>query len=222
MLKARLRLFTAYHPRTDGQTERTNQTLKQYLRHYVNYHQDNWVELLPMTQIAMNNKISNTTKISSYFVNYERESNLFEKKLKHVSADSTMNRVKRLKNIRENIQKMHLKSEKYVNKKRKKGPQLKEEDKVYLLTKNLMTKRPTKKLNHTKIESFFIKAVKESASYELSLSKNTRIHSIFHINLLKSADLSTFIQKDFHFENSENEYTVKGLLNRKGQQYLIK
>ena len=193
MLEARLRFFTAYHSRTDEQTERINQTLKQYLRHYVNYHQDSWVELLSMIQIAMNSKISNTIKISFYFVNHGRESNLFERKLKHVSADSAMNRVKKLKNIKENIQKMHLKSERYVNKKRKKDSQLKERNKVYLLTKNLTTKRSTKKLNHAKIESFFIKTVKESVSYELSLPKNTRIHSIFHINLLKSADLSTSI-----------------------------
>ena len=75
-----------------------------------------------MTQIAMNNKISNMTKISSYFANHGRELNLFEKELKHVSADSIMNCVKKLKDIKENIQKMHLKFEKYVNKKRKKGP----------------------------------------------------------------------------------------------------
>ena len=222
MLKVRLRFFTAYHSRTDEQTKWINQTLKQYLRHYVNYHQDSWVELLSMIQIAMNSKISNTIKISFYFVNHGRESNLFERKLKHVSADSAMNRVKKLKNIKENIQKMHLKSERYVNKKRKKDSQLKERNKVYLLTKNLTTKRSTKKLNHAKIESFFIKTVKESVSYELSLPKNTRIHSIFHINLLKSADLSTFIQKEFHFENSEEEYTVKRILKKKDQNYLIK
>ena len=174
-----------------------------------------------MTQIAMNNKISNIIKISSYFVNHERESNLFERKLKHISANSVINRVKRLKNIKENIQKMHFKSKKYINKKRKKGPQLKEKNKVYLLTKNLTTKKSTKKLNYTKIESFFIKAVKRSVSYELSLSKNIRIHSIFHINLLKLADFSTFIQKDFHFEDSNEEYTVEEILEKKGQKYLI-
>ena len=104
-----------------------------------------------------------------------------------------MTRVKRLKDIKDNIQKMQLKFEKYVNKKRKEGPQLKEEDKVYLLTKNLMTKRFNKKLDHTKIESFFIKAVKGSVNYELSLPKDTRIHSVFHINVLEPAVLNTFI-----------------------------
>ena len=175
-----------------------------------------------MTQIAMNSKISNTTKISFYFANYGRELNLFRKELKHVSTDSIMNRVKRLKDIRENIQKMHLKFERYINKKRKKGSQLKERDKIYLLTKNLTTKKLNKKLNHTKVGSFFIKAVKGSVNYELNLFKNTRIHSIFHINLLKPADSSTPIQKEFHYENSEEEYTVKKILKRKDQSYLIK
>ena len=175
-----------------------------------------------MTQIAMNSRVSNTTKISSYFVNFGKKSNLFKQELDHVSADLIMNRVKRLKDIRDNIQKMQLKFKKYVNKKRKEDSQLKEKNKVYLLTKNLTTKRLNKKLNYTKIESFFIKAVKGPVNYELSLPKDTRIHSIFHIHLLKSADLSTFIQKEFHYENSEEEYTVKKILKRKGQSYLIK
>ena len=193
ILGTRLRLFTAYHLRTDEQTERINQILKQYLYHYVNYHQDNWVELLSMTQIAMNNKVSNTTKISLYFVNFDKESNLFKQELEHVAADLIINWVKRLKNIKDNIQKMQLKFEKYVNKKRKKDSQLKEKDKIYLLTKNLTIKRLNKKLNYTKIGSFFIKAIKKSVNYELSLLKNTRIHSIFHINVLESADLNIFI-----------------------------
>jgi hypothetical protein len=52
------KLSTSFHPETDGQTERTNSTLKQYLRTYVNHRQDNWVSLLPMAQIAYNNKVS--------------------------------------------------------------------------------------------------------------------------------------------------------------------
>ena len=106
MLETRLHFFTAYHSRTNEQTKQINQTLKQYLCYYVNYHQDNWVKLLSITQIAMNNEVSNTIKISSYFANFDKESNLFEQKLKHVAADLIMNRVKRFKNIKNNIQKM--------------------------------------------------------------------------------------------------------------------
>ena len=175
-----------------------------------------------MIQIAMNSKVSNTTKISSYFVNFGKESILFKQELKHVVADLIMNRVKKLKNIKNNIQKMQFKFKKYVNKKRKENSQLKEKNKVYLLTKNLTTRKLNKKLNHTKIGLFFIKAVKKSVNYELSLLKNIRIHSIFYINMLESADLSTFIQEEFHYENSEKKYIVKRILEKKDQSYLIK
>lgn len=42
-LKIQRRLSSAFHPQTDGQTERQNQTLEQYLRGYANYQQDDWV-----------------------------------------------------------------------------------------------------------------------------------------------------------------------------------
>ncbi len=46
-LKIKSNLSTSYHPETDGQTERVNQILEQYLRLYVNYEQDDWASLLP-------------------------------------------------------------------------------------------------------------------------------------------------------------------------------
>jgi len=36
-------LLTAYHPQTDRQTEQINQEIGTFLRHYVNYQQDNWM-----------------------------------------------------------------------------------------------------------------------------------------------------------------------------------
>ena len=53
----------------------------------------------------------------SYFVNFERKSNLFDQKLDHVSIDLVMNRVKRLRHVKDNIQKIQYKSEEYINKK---------------------------------------------------------------------------------------------------------
>src|SRR5271165_4208151 len=69
-LGAQQKLSTAYHPKTDGQTERLNQTLEQYLRCYVNYWQDNWVSLLPLAQFAYNSATNETTKYSPFYVNY--------------------------------------------------------------------------------------------------------------------------------------------------------
>jgi len=50
LLQVKLNVSTAFHPETDGQTERINQTLEQYLRSYCLYQQDDWVSLLPFVQ----------------------------------------------------------------------------------------------------------------------------------------------------------------------------
>jgi hypothetical protein len=47
-------MSTAFHPRTDGKSERTNQGLEQYLRFYVDAKQGNWVQLLPIAEFAHN------------------------------------------------------------------------------------------------------------------------------------------------------------------------
>ena len=67
------KLSTAYHPQTDGQIERMNQTLEQYLRFYVNYQQDNWVTLLPVAQLAYNGAKATTTGYSPSYANYGME-----------------------------------------------------------------------------------------------------------------------------------------------------
>ena len=46
---------SAFHPQTDGQTERLNSTLEQYLRMYCDYQQDDWASLLPMAEFSYNN-----------------------------------------------------------------------------------------------------------------------------------------------------------------------
>ena len=83
------------------------------------------MKLLFMTQLTFNFKISNTTKKISFFVNFEKKSNLFEKKLKHVSTQFAMKRVKTLKKIHSNIVKIQQKSSIYQNKKQKTMFQLK-------------------------------------------------------------------------------------------------
>src|SRR3989440_10760034 len=52
---------TAFHPQTDGQTERVNQTLECYLRCYVDYQQDDWLSLLPSAEYACNSHVNAST-----------------------------------------------------------------------------------------------------------------------------------------------------------------
>src|SRR4029077_11909890 len=68
-LDIRLHFTSGYHPEGDGQTERMNQTLEQYLRIYSNYQQDNRAELLPLAEFAYNNAPSATTGVSPFFAN---------------------------------------------------------------------------------------------------------------------------------------------------------
>ena len=59
---------TAYHPRTDGQSERTNQWLETYLRFFADHQQTNWAAYLPIAQFAHNNWPSDTTRKSPFFL----------------------------------------------------------------------------------------------------------------------------------------------------------
>jgi len=63
-------MSTAFHPQTNGQRERLNQTIEAYLQSFISYEQDDWVSLLPMAEFAYNNSITNTTGISPFYANY--------------------------------------------------------------------------------------------------------------------------------------------------------
>ena len=65
-------MTTAYHPQTDGQTERVNQTLEQFLRCYIDYQNDDWSELLSSAEFAYNNAAHESTKHSPFFIEYGR------------------------------------------------------------------------------------------------------------------------------------------------------
>ena len=168
--------------------------MKQYLRHYVNNISSNWVKLLSMTQLTLNVKVSNITKVTPFLTNFEKESNFFKRSRNQVSTKATITKENAIKMIQDNIFKMQTNSTMYQNKKRKTAPQLKEGDKVYLLTKNLkINKRRNKKLDYVKIESFFIKIIKGRINYELNFFVDARIFSIFHVFVLKSTHSKTSI-----------------------------
>jgi hypothetical protein len=62
LTQVRLAMSLSHHPQTDGQTERTNRTMEEMLRHYVNYRQNKWDEVLPALEYAYNNSINATTR----------------------------------------------------------------------------------------------------------------------------------------------------------------
>ncbi len=67
------KLSTAYHLQTNEQMKRMNQTLKQYLRCYINYRQNDWIQLLSVAQLTFNSTTMKVISMSSFFANYEFE-----------------------------------------------------------------------------------------------------------------------------------------------------
>jgi len=69
MLGIDSKLSTVFHPQTDGQTERMNQELEQYLRMFIDHRQEQWPEWLGTAEFAYNNKIQTSTKVSPFKAN---------------------------------------------------------------------------------------------------------------------------------------------------------
>src|ERR1700712_3114302 len=70
-----LAMSTAFHPQTDGQTERVNRILQEMLRHYVYNHHEQWVTRLPYAEFAINNSVSTSTGHTPFYLNYGEHPN---------------------------------------------------------------------------------------------------------------------------------------------------
>lgn len=64
------RMSTAYHPQTDGQTERVNWEIESYLLLFCSSHPYDWVDYLPDMEFAFNNQEHSATKQSPFFLMY--------------------------------------------------------------------------------------------------------------------------------------------------------
>ncbi len=216
------KLSTAYHSQMNEQTKRMNQTLKQYLKCYINYRQNDWVQLLSVAQLTFNSATTEVISVSSFFANYEFKSETLKKSREFAKlAQKAMLQIEQLqllqKELQKNIQFLSKRMILYANKRRDRESTLKEKNKAYLLRRNIKTKRSSNKLNHTKLESYKILKIKESINYKLNLSAFMRIHLIFDICLLKSADANTSIQiesSEIDSESQNVEYEVEDILNQ--------
>jgi transposase InsO family protein len=72
LLGIKLAATTAYHPQGDGQTERVNQELEQFLRLFINQRQDNWVGLLPFAEFQYNNHVHSATRQPPFLLDTRR------------------------------------------------------------------------------------------------------------------------------------------------------
>jgi hypothetical protein len=98
----------------------------------------------------------------------------------------------------------------YADKKRLKGPVLKEGDKVYVVRRNIKIKRPNDKLDWKKIGLFKINKKLSDYNYRFQLSKDTRLHPVFHVSLLEPASKNIKLTTNVEVEG-ESEYEVEAI-----------
>jgi hypothetical protein len=185
-------MSTAFHPQTDGQTERVNQILEQYLRIFCNYQQDNWEELLPTAELAYNNSTHSSTGKSPFFANYGYHPTLpatvhaHALKSSNPAAEELVKTLRDLHNqVTRDLADAAATQARFYNRKVKRAPPFKEGDQVWLLRRNIKTSRPSDKLDSKRLGPFPIKAKVGDAAYQLQLPRSMRIHPVFHVSLLE-------------------------------------
>ena len=183
--------FTAgYHPEADGQTERTNQTLEQYIRIYCSYQQDDWHHLLPMAEFAYNNAPNASTGISPFFANKGYHPNISVRPEVDMRSDTARDFVVNLDELhnflREEITNAQTRYKEQADKSRMISPEYPIDSEVYVLAKHIKTTRPTAKFSEKYLGPFKVLERVGTHSYKIQLPHYLRlIHPIFHVSQLE-------------------------------------
>jgi transposase InsO family protein len=199
ILGIKVKLSTAYHPQTDGQTEIMNQYLDQRLRPFVNHYQDNWSDLLPMMDHAQLTLPHDSIGMSPFELNYgyqARTSFDWDASKAPATSSEKVNRQQAqqyatlLRDTWE-VAKAHMEKAQAKQKRaadsHRKGDDLEVGDYVYVSTKNWSTDRPSRKLA-SQMEGPFLILAKDGNSYKVQLPHTMKIHNVFSPEkLLKAA-----------------------------------
>lgn len=181
------KLSSAFHPQTDGQTERTNQTLEQYLRCYANDRQDNWAQLLQFAEFAYNNSVHSATQVTPFYLLYgfhPRADYLTPPRHGNVPAAKERAELmnQHLDVARTHLAEAQLAAQRFANRRRRQHS-FKIGDLVWLSTKNLNL-GGTRKLTPLFIGPFKLSEQINEVAFRLDLPNHFKIHSVFHCSLL--------------------------------------
>jgi len=192
MLGIESKLSTAFHPQTDGQMERVNQELEQYLRMFIDHRQEQWPEWLGTAEFAYNNKVHSSTQTTPFKANYGQDPRMgFEgrKKGKYKGAEKFVMKMKEIQEeAKAALGKAQEEMKKYVDRKRGDVDEYKVGDLVMLSTKDLkyqMVRRRTEKLMERFVGSYRIKKIISSNVVELELPGTVKIYSVVNISRIQ-------------------------------------
>jgi hypothetical protein len=161
LLGIELATLTAYHPQTNGQTERVNQELEGYLRIFTSRRQDNWDKLLPLGKFSHNNHVHSSTQQTPVMVDTGRHPHMgFEPQQPRSKLESVNEFVEHmaqgLEEVKAALTKAKDKYTMYYNQCREPAPVFTQGDRVWLDGSDIATNRPSSKLSHQRLGLFVI------------------------------------------------------------------
>ena len=197
LLQMELHFTSGHHPEGDGQTERVNQVLEQYLRAYTNYQQDNWSTWLPLAEFAYNNAINETTGVSPFFANKGYHPTLAADPNTDVPSIGAQQFVTSLdelhQELKQNIEQSQQRYQKYADQRRSAAPPFKIGDHVFVKAKYFRTTRPSRKLAEKNLGPYEIIGHPGTLSFTLRLPEQFRsVHPVFHVSQLEPAEPDPF------------------------------
>jgi len=189
LLGIQTKLSMAYHFQTDGQTEKMNQKLEQYLRVFINHRQEQWPDWLGMAEFAYNNKIHTATKTLPFKVNYSQDLRMeFEgrRKGKYEVVGKFMEKIKKIQEeAKAVLGKAQEEMKKFANRRRREEEEYSVGDLVLLSMKDLkwqMKGRRLEKLTKCFVGPYKIKGIILSNAIELELPKSIKIHPVVNVS----------------------------------------
>ena len=219
---------TAFHPRTDGQSERMNQWIETYLRNFVNGRQDNWSDLLPIAEFTHNSWTHEATKHSPH--------ELITGSTPSAKITSLDDSVPSAQNRLLELAKARIDAQKSLNH-RIKNPRnhrtLEVNQQVWLDARNLHVNTPSKKLSPRRYGPFKVIKQISKVAYQLKLPPSMRIHDVFHIDRLipfvsTEAYGAAYSQPPPELIDGEEEYEVEEIIRhrvkgkkRKTNEYFV-
>ena len=193
LIGVQLKMSSAYHPETDGATERMNRTVTQMLRQCVTPKQTDWVQKLPAIEFAINSARSETTGYAPFFLNHGR---MPRSMLWNPAPASEYSAVRAfaqkmkdaVMSAHDSVLQARVKQTRQANRHRRPAP-FTEKDLVYVSTKNMSLPRGrARKLAPKFIGPFRISKVLGNNSFVVDLPADLRrrgIYDVFHASLLR-------------------------------------
>jgi hypothetical protein len=176
---------TAYHPQTDGQTERINQEVEHYLRVFSNYRQNDWSEWLPLAEFSYNDKVQSSSGYSPFFLNYGYhpwKGTGYRRDVKVEAAKEFADRMHQTRSEAECALKRAAEDMKrFYDRKRSESHDFKVGDQVWLESTHISSDRPAKKLDDKRYGPFKILQKHGASAYKLALPTTWKaIHPVFN------------------------------------------